>query len=733
MATVHTSLCAAIQAQALCQDQLRRNSSSALSSHNSCTSGKRIARPYIKRWCTIVPISGLVKCIFSEKYSRFYCSLSDRKGLCGRGRISRSLSSVQTSSTVGHKDVWEGFNPDDYEEREETEEEARRRNWVERGWAPWEEWLSPEGQFAIDSLVAGEEEPAVSWENFQKLNPKWQEEHRKRLIAEAERREKELDKRKPKSIEGTMYDQPLTFTLIPPRDWPPPDWKVDSKELAFIREAFALENVVPTEEELAEADKEELDEENHEYEMPRWKTFLNQYNEWVAANKDRLDREAEEVDPEYYPGRRRLGEKAETEDGSYLYELPFIYPGQHYWGVVTCVSLYEGAFVFFGGVHDGWVPIMDNDWYYIRDVIKPGMRVLVEVIAKRDPYRFRFPIEMRFVDPNIDHLIFRRFKHPPIFGREGDLNLDEVARDSNRPYYPKVRQEKPAEDGQTKPVHPAISKLWQLHQAEQMVLDHEEMGGNLDDEEEFDVSGFDILPYDEDEDEDEDEDANDVVVTAEEDLETFEPQWFQNGLDERRVPTLVLNTNPEDLNLERARAEREEIKRLMLIAEEKGEEFICPPLRFEKRVEELNNMHNQRTKEEFEALRRDIAARKELGLPLEEPGRYADKTKWGKNPYDPNDPRFRNDYWGDPSTLKDEIRRDREPRVATVVSETAVVEDIEEVEVDETEEPVADDPSTMAKKTTKNRDGSVSVDDVRTMFTMQPDRRRRQFWLHFQS
>lgn len=46
----------------------------------------------------------------------------------------------------------------------------------------------------------------------------------------------------------------------------------------------------------------------------------------------------------------------------------------------------------------------------------------------------------------------------------------------------------------------------------------------------------------------------------------------------------------------------------MLIAEEKGEEFICPPLRFEKRVEELNNMHNQRTKEEFEALRRDIAA-----------------------------------------------------------------------------------------------------------------------------
>jgi hypothetical protein len=26
---------------------------------------------------------------------------------------------------------------------------------------------------------------------------------------------------------------------------------------------------------------------------------------------------------------------------------------QHYWGVVSCVSLYEGAFVHIGAVHDG--------------------------------------------------------------------------------------------------------------------------------------------------------------------------------------------------------------------------------------------------------------------------------------------------------------------------------------------------------------------------------------------
>lgn len=26
--------------------------------------------------------------------------------------------------------------------------------------------------------------------------------------------------------------------------------------------------------------------------------------------------------------------------------------------------------------------------------------------AKRDPYRFRFPIELRLVDPNVDHLMY---------------------------------------------------------------------------------------------------------------------------------------------------------------------------------------------------------------------------------------------------------------------------------------------------------------------------------------
>ncbi len=69
-------------------------------------------------------------------------------------------------------------------------------------------------------------------------------------------------------------------------------------------------------------------------------------------------------------------------------------------------------------------------------------------------------------------------------------------------------------------------------------------------------------------------------------------------------------------------------------------------------------------------------SRIELGLPLEEPGRYADKEFWGKNPYDPREPRWRHDYWGDPSKMKDELRREKEPRSARTVG--AVVEEEED-------------------------------------------------------
>ncbi|XP_004500673.4 protein PLASTID TRANSCRIPTIONALLY ACTIVE 10-like [Cicer arietinum] len=142
-----------------------------------------------------------------------------------------------------------------------------------------------------------------------------------------------------------------------------------------------------------------------------------------------------------------------------MYELPFYYPGQICVGKVTTLHLYQGAFVDIGGVYDGWVPIKNNDWFWIRHHIRVGMQVIVEITAKRDPYRFRFPIELRFVDPNIDHLIFNRFDCPPIFHREEDTNPDELRRDCGRPPIPrKDPGDKPAEE----PLfsnHPYVDKV----------------------------------------------------------------------------------------------------------------------------------------------------------------------------------------------------------------------------------------------------------------------------------
>lgn len=41
-------------------------------------------------------------------------------------------------------------------------------------------------------------------------------------------------------------------------------------------------------------------------------------------------------------------------------------------------------------------------------------------------------------------------------------------------------------------------------------------------------------------------------------------------------------------------------------------------------------------------------SRQALGLPLKEPGRYVDASQFGKDQYDPDNPLYRYDYWGEP-------------------------------------------------------------------------------------
>ncbi|PIA51343.1 hypothetical protein AQUCO_01100280v1 [Aquilegia coerulea] len=513
----------------------------------------------------------------------------------------------------------------------ESEDEARRKNWIERGWAPWEEILTPEADFARKSLNEGEEVPLKTpeaIEAFKMLSPKY----RKKKMEESGLTEDEY-LAKQFEIQGeimeplnTTWAGPLVLRHLPPRDWPPRDWKVDEKELAFIREAHKLQAV--------RVDLDEVENSSQNTDdmcLERYQVFLKQYKEWVAANKDRLEKESYECDQDDYPGRRKRG-KDYKED---MLELPFYYPGQICAGKVTTLHLYQGAFVDIGGVYDGWVPIKGNDWYWIRQHIKVGMHVIVEILAKRDPYRFRFPIEMRFVSPNIDHLIFNRFDFPPIFNRDEDTNPDELRRDCGRPPVPRKDPGEKIEEQPLLSNHPYVHKLWQLHVAEQMILDDEE--ANPDKYKNKKAAGL----------------INDEEFDEENSVE-YTKAYYKKAL----LPKMILKTSIKELDMDAARAERQLNNKLKREAKERGEEFKISNLRRNIEMDDYDFIHWRRSYEEREALLRDISCRQALGLPLEEPGRYVDDSYFGKDRYDPSSSLYRYDYWGEPKN-SEKSRKDR--------------------------------------------------------------------------
>lgn len=499
----------------------------------------------------------------------------------------------------------------------ESEESARRRNWIERGWAPWEEILTPEADFARKSLNEGEEVPLQSpeaIEAFKMLTPAY----RRKVIEESGLTEEEYMAKQfaikgeiPDKLETKWVDK-LAVRMLAPRDWPPRGWVVDEEELATIRESHK--------EVAKRVDLDGVVEKGEDgVEVGRYRVFLKQYNEWVAANRDVLEEESYKFDQDYYPGRRKRGKDYKEE----MLELPFIYPGQICIGKVVTLHLHQGAFIDIGCVHDGWVPIKGNDWYWIRHHVKVGMKVVVEVLAKRDPYRYRFPIEMRFVYPNIDHLIFRRFDFPPIFHREEDTNPELLWRETRRPPIPRKRPAVKPEDQSLLSDHPYVERLWQIHVAEQMILDDEERNPDKYKDKKL---------------------AEMTDNFDEENSVQYTKAYYKKAL----LPKKILNTNLKELDLDAARAERQLNNKLKKEAAARGEQFKIEKLRRNIEMDEYDFMHWRRSLEEREALLRDISCRKAVGLPVEEPGRYDIETEYSKGRYDPTNPLYRYDYWGEP-------------------------------------------------------------------------------------
>ncbi|XP_058192308.1 protein PLASTID TRANSCRIPTIONALLY ACTIVE 10 [Rhododendron vialii] len=557
----------------------------------------------------------------------------------------KPLLAANVFAGEGETPVDESFLEEFAPQNTEPEDEARRRNWIERGWAPWDEILSYEAKFARTSINEGEEVPLQnpdSVEAFKMMSPKYRRSKMKEMgLTEDEFYEKqfELKGEIPEPLK-TSWTGPLVVRHVPPRDWPPRGWEVDREELEFIRGAHKLQAVrvdLEKVEEEASTDTDELC-------LERYKVFLKQYNEWVVANKDRLEKESYKYDQDYYPGRRKRGK--DYEEG--MYELPFYYPGQICAGKVTTLHLHQGAFVDIGGVHDGWVPIRRNDWYWLRHHIKVGMFVIVEILAKRDPYRFRFPIEMRFVDPNVDHLIFHKFEFPPIFHREDDTNLDELRRDSGRPPIPVKDPGIKVEEEPLKSNHPYVEKLWQIHNAEQMIMDDMELNPDK-----YKDQKLTELTDDEDFDEE-----NSVEYTK---------AYHKKAL----LPKMILKISVKELDLEAALEERKFHNKLREEAKERGEKYRVTKLRRNIEMDEYDFVHWRRSLEEREALIRDNSSRQALGLPLEEPGRFVDPSffgSFGRDEYDPSNPVYRYDYWGEPKNTE----KSRQKRLADAYTKSVV-------------------------------------------------------------
>ena len=183
-----------------------------------------------------------------------------------------------------------------------TEAEAKRHHWISRMWAPWEEALSPEAQFAVEALNLNQgDEPIVPMDMMNRL------EVNEPIIPDND--DYLIDSNQEKSGKGqgnnemdgfeegaeTRGRTSMAFSYIPPRDWPPTGWKVDPDELAFIRGIHSIvDKDTRTFDSLNVSGAVDFSEENHG-QFARWEMFVKQYLEWVNANKSKLDQEAEEV------------------------------------------------------------------------------------------------------------------------------------------------------------------------------------------------------------------------------------------------------------------------------------------------------------------------------------------------------------------------------------------------------------------------------------------------------
>ena len=139
--------------------------------------------------------------------------------------------------------------------------------------------------------------------------------------------------------------------------------------------------------------------------------FVGVSDQTIEGSRDRLDiampsnadslAVAEEIDSDgiLREAVRHIGDLSRKP----LHKLTI---GEELEGEIVSVELYHGALVDCGCETDGLIPISENDWPDLVDTLTTGTKVKVKVKALYEKWwRFRFPIELDVLTPNVGHLI----------------------------------------------------------------------------------------------------------------------------------------------------------------------------------------------------------------------------------------------------------------------------------------------------------------------------------------
>jgi hypothetical protein len=69
----------------------------------------------------------------------------------------------------------------------------------------------------------------------------------------------------------------------------------------------------------------------------------------------------------------------------------------------------------------------EPDWIRVRDILDLGVTITVRVTAVRDPVRFRFPLELECVSPDVSQLLSRPAPDCPPINLYEDESIYEAA------------------------------------------------------------------------------------------------------------------------------------------------------------------------------------------------------------------------------------------------------------------------------------------------------------------